>query len=282
MNIDIDRNAPESSINRIHNVTFIIPSIPEHYHYVYEFIEPIYKTIDIHIVFSGIEHYDIFREKDKIKPIIMTESYDRDSIITFKKFYGLKYLINSCYDYFIVCDSESSIVLENFVSSNVNNKINDIFKNKIVYGEKTDNGMLIDIMNISNNIFSKEHQEILKKETDNYTLYIWWSNLPVYKKEHLPDFFDKVNYDNINWNHFDYILYQYYLVLYHNFKILNADTSLLTLYLPFTTIEYETNQLNTLDRFNFGFSSINYPLYIRYINYFKQKGTFLVVNLDRQ
>lgn len=268
-------------MNRINNIAFIIPVAPKHYSYLYTFIESIYNIIDIHIVFSNIEEYNIFEEKDKIKPIIIKEQYHTNGIITFKKFYGLKYLINSDYDYFIVCDAESEIILENFMSLNVNNKINDIFNNKIVYGEKMNNDFLIKIMTISNDLFPIEQQEILKKETENYTLYIWWSNLPVYKKDHLIDFFHQINYDNICWYHFDYIIYQYYLILYHNFKIVNPNTQLLTLYLPFTTIEDETNQLNTLDTFKFGFSFINGPLYKRYVNYLKEKGTFLVGNLDR-
>ena len=268
---------------RINNVSFIIPSAPLHFHYVYAFIEPIYNNIDVHIVFSSSEDYDMFKEKDKIKPIIMKEPYHTNSIVTFKKFYGLKHLINSSYDYFIVCDAESEIVLENFTSSIVNKKINDIFDNKIIYGEKTNRfKLLLDIMLISNNLFSIDQQEILQKETDNYSLYIWWSNLPVYKKEHLNEFFDIINYDNICWHHFDYIIYEYYLILYHSFKIIDANTRIITLYLPTTTIEDETNQLNSLDSFKFGFSFINGPLYKKYINYFKEKGTFLVGNLDRQ
>ena len=51
------------------------------------------------------------------------------------------------------------------MSLNVNNKINDIFNNKIVYGEKMNNDFLIKIMTISNDLFSIEQQEILKKET---------------------------------------------------------------------------------------------------------------------
>jgi hypothetical protein len=118
---------------QINNVAFIIPSVPRHYSYVYAFIKSIYNIIDIHIVFSNTEDYDVFEEKDKIKPIIINEPCPTNGIVTFKKFYGLKYLINSYYDYFIVCDAESEILFENFTSSNVNNKINDIFNNKIMF-----------------------------------------------------------------------------------------------------------------------------------------------------
>jgi hypothetical protein len=287
--MDADKNDSDHIIQKINNVAFIIPSAPHHFHYVYSFIEPIYKNIDIHIVFSNMEDYDAFKEKDKIKPIIMKEPYQENfvsgphisPIVTLKKFYGLKYLINSCYNYFIVCDAESEVVLENFTSSIVNNKINDIFNNKIIYGEKTDNNFLLNIMNISNNLFSTDQQEILQKETDNYSLYIWWSNLPVYKKEHLTDFFDIINYGNICWHHFDYIIYEYYLILYHNFKIVNANTRIVSLDLPTTTTEDEINQLNSLGAFKFGFSFIHGHLYKKYISYFKEKGTFLVGNLDR-
>ena len=39
----------------------------------------------------------------------------------------------------------------------------------------------------------EEKLPFTKKETENYTLYIWWSNLPVYKKDHLIDFFHQIN-----------------------------------------------------------------------------------------
>ena len=265
-------------MNKIINTAFIIPTYPRHYFDLYKFIEPIYDIIDIYIVFTNIEEYYMFREKDKIKAIIIDQPIITKCIVTFKKFYGLKHLINSSYDYFIVCDSESKIVLENFTSFNVNNKINEIFNNKIVYGEKMNDEFLINIMKISSNVFSIEQQEILKKETDNYTIYTWWSDLPVYKKEHLNDFFNKFNYENIVTEHFDYIIYQYYLILNYNFRLINTDTTIITLYPSFTTIEDEINQLN---RLKFGFSFINGPLYERHVNYFKEKGTFLVGNLDR-
>ena len=54
-------------MNKIINTAFIIPTYPRHYFDLYKFIETIYDIIDIYIVFTNIEEYYMFREKDKIK-----------------------------------------------------------------------------------------------------------------------------------------------------------------------------------------------------------------------
>ena len=42
-----------------------------------------------------------------------------DNIVIYKKFTGLNKLIDSKYDYFIVCDSEIDVILENFNYENI-------------------------------------------------------------------------------------------------------------------------------------------------------------------
>jgi len=102
----------------ISEVAFIIPSHPPHYHYNYDFIRKLQDNniiIDIFIVFSNQSDYEQFQLKEHIKPIIITKILYLNkinvyrnmfnSIVTYKKFFGLKQLIDSKYDYFIVCDS---------------------------------------------------------------------------------------------------------------------------------------------------------------------------------
>jgi hypothetical protein len=268
-------------MNKITQIALIIPVHPRHYNILYNFIENIYNIIDIYCIFYDIGDYYMFKEKNKIKHIILPKNTTLQSIVTVKKFYGLKYLMYSSYDYFITLDAESLAISNNFTVSNMINKINSIYNNKIIYGNKTNDNFFINIMKTSSNVYNNTKQEILKKETDNFTIYTWWSDLPVYKKEYLNHFFNNINYNNIVTEHFDYIIYQYYLILYHNFKIVNTNTKLIVLYPPFTTTENEINQLNELKKLKFGFSFIPYPIYIRHSAYFNQQGTFLVINLDR-
>ena len=271
--------------NSITDTAFIIPIYPAHYQNIYNFIDKLNTgsiKVDIYLVFSNNNEYEEFNYKDSIKPIIITEPLSTNCIVTFKKFYGLKHLINSSYNYFIVCDSESDIVIENFTSSNITKKINSIFDNKIVYGEKTTNEYWWKTMKTCSNLFSISEQDILKSATEDFRIYTWWSDLPVYKKEDLSNFFSKISYDNIVREHFDYIIYQYYLILNYNFKLINTDTALISLRWnkPFTDIEDEMKELNRLKELKFGFSFIPVKTYKDHQDFLKKEGTFLVGNID--
>ena len=76
----------------------------------------------MYLVFSNNTDYERFHMKNHIKPIIC-DPYESNSIVTYKKFYGLKKLANSIYDYIICCDSEIDILCNGFTNDNMNNKI---------------------------------------------------------------------------------------------------------------------------------------------------------------
>ena len=136
-------------------------------------------------------------------------------------------------------------------------------------------------MKTSSNLFLPDEQEILKNATEDYKIYTWWSDLPVYKKKHLNDFFNKINYDNIIFEHFDYIIYQYYLILDHHFKVINSDTGLIVFTLSLISIEDDMNQLNKLKELKYGFSFIPASIFNRNKQFLIDNGTFLINNLDR-
>ena len=79
---------------------------------------------------------------------------------------------------------------------------------------------------MSCNIFkSNDDKNKLKKLTNNYQLYYWWSDLPIYKGYHLDDFFSKLNCNmELMWSHFDHKIYLNYLVLYYNFKFIETKS----------------------------------------------------------
>jgi hypothetical protein len=78
--------------------------------------------IDIFLVFSDKTDYSKFVMKDTIKPIIC-DSLNTKSVVTYKKFFGLKKLAKTKYDYIICCDSEIDILFHNFTNEVINNKI---------------------------------------------------------------------------------------------------------------------------------------------------------------
>jgi len=267
---------------KIDNIAFLIPIHPPKYDYMYNLINKCRNNdieVDIFLIFSNMIDYDNFNMKNEIKPIIC-DPFNTKSIVTFKKFFGLKQLADSKYDYIICCDSEIDILCDNFTNENINNKIQQIFNNKKIYAGDTEGVWVSKITEVSANLFPEEH-DFLKNITKNFTLYFWYSDLPVYRRADITQFLSMINYDNIVWEHFDYIIYQYYLILYHGFEIINTT--------PITnvnwTIEYVfTNNIDILNKLvyiNYGFSWNTKKMYnLSKIFIDSQKG-FLIYHLDR-
>jgi hypothetical protein len=264
-------------------IAFIIPIHPKHYNYIYSLLEIIDNfniTIEFILVFSNEYDYSIFLRKDKIKKIIIPET-NTGNIVTYKKFFALEtFKEDKAYDYFIVCDAEITIIPENFNQENILDKINKIYENKIIYaGEVYYNEIINNITKTSCNLVTNE--DTLEKITKNYSLYFWWSDLPVYKREHLTHFFNVIKYDSINIYHFDHIIYLSYLILHDNFKIINIT--------PFINHNWSLESYNTTDinnliilkSLNYSFSFLNKLCYYNHIDFFKNERTFLLYHLDR-
>jgi hypothetical protein len=291
--IAINNNNNNIEKNIITSVAFIISIHPKHYEFMYKFIDLVYSTaaIDIYLVFSSEEDYQKFERKDKINKIVYEKNNslvvyniytftNSNSIVVHKKFHALEQLKNNTkYDYFIVCDAEIQIIPENFNNTNILNKINKIYENKIIYAG-TDISRK-KITETSANLFNNEDQNKLKDITQDFSLYYWWSDLPVYKREHLNDFFSKIDYENINWYHFDHLIYLNYLILYHNFTILNITplinhTSSLETFVP-----KNEKYLDVLKNNKYGFSWVSNNFWINNTNFLMKEGTFLIYHLDR-
>jgi hypothetical protein len=264
----------------ITDTAFLIPIYPPHYKYMYNLISNIQSNhiyIDIYLIFSSNIDYFNFEMKDSIKHFIIPENFQTNSIITFKKFFGLKQLMYSKYEYIICCDSEIDIILDNFTSDNITKKLDDIFINKKIYAGTIDTEATI----ISANLFKREEYDKIIEVTNNFNYFFWWSDIPVYKKSHLEYFFTKINYDNIEYNHFDYIIYQYFLILTEGFQIVNTT--------PITNLNWSLERLNTTDInvFNklqetgYGFGWITKEQFCKCIEYFTSSGSFLTYHLDR-
>ena len=279
-NIDNQKNEDE----KIDNVALLIPLHPKHYDFIYNLLDKIKNKMDLYIVFSNNDDYSQFNKKDMIFPIILDHEQYNGNVVTYKKFYGLKYLIDSNYDYIINCDAEIDIILNNFTKKHVNDKINEIFENKIIYAGVSSEKIFSDITMATSSVFNDE--EIIKKLkiiTEDFKLFYWWSDLPVYKREHLKDFFSKINYDNMNFNYFDYKIYYNYLFAYHDFKFINLTEDIghnysLEIFFDFiSNIRY----ISYLKDKGYGFSWVNHNFYNNNINFLK-KDTFIIFHLDRE
>jgi hypothetical protein len=127
----------------------------------------------------------------------------------------------------------------------------------------------------------EEKYEYLKDITNNFTLYFWWSDLPVYRREDIIPFLNMIKYEKLIWESFDYLIYQYYLILYHGFKIINIT--------PITNINFSLENLNTNDMnilqklidIKYGFSWVNSKMYNLNKDFLDSQKSFLIFHLDR-
>ncbi|NBP66412.1 MAG: hypothetical protein EBU66_17420 [Bacteroidetes bacterium] len=277
---------------KIYDTAFLIPVHPPKYTHVYEMINSFRENnicIDLYTVFSNNEDYQMFLMKDYIKPIIVSGSLNNKSIITFKKFYGLKHLANSSYEYIIVCDSETTIIPENFTSENITEKLSNIFTNKKIYAgdisqldDASTKDFLTSITRSCASLFSGSQYEHLRNITNNFNLYFWWSDIPVYKREHLVSFFNIIDYTNIEYVHFDHVIYQLYMVIKEDFQI--VDTT------PITNTKWSLEMLDTdnldilskLLTIDYGFGWVTKKMYrSRNYNFLMINKTLLIYHLDR-
>lgn len=269
-------------LSKITDVALLIPSFPRDYHYLYKLLVVMKTTnvcIDTYIIFTNQEEYSLFEMKDRIKHYVIGDELNRNSITTSKKFFGLKQLMKLNYKYIICCDSEIEIVPENFTSENIISKIEDIFRNKRIYAGYVKGSYDSNIMSISATLFPNEY-ETLRQRTDTFAYSFWWSDLPVYRTKDLKGFFEKIDYSNIVWDYFEYLIYQFYLILTDGFYILNT-TAVTGMNKSLEGLN--TSDLNILDNLSnmgVGFSWVINRTYLKNKEYFNSRGTFIRFHLD--
>jgi len=272
----------------ISNVVFLIPIHPPYYHYVYRLLTKLKIEniiIKVILIFSSQSDLDKFAMKSDIESMLIDSlPADRRSIAVYKKFYGLKQMIDRDYDYIICCDGETDIIPQHFTNENIHEKIAAIFRNKKIYaGETTGNKLIKQINEVSASIFVET--ETLKSLTKDFSLYSFWSDLPVYRKSDLLPFFDLINYKenvkNISWYHFEQVMYHYYLLLRCGFELVNIT--------PVTKRQHSLEDFGELDELSkdfltemgFGFSWVTKGSFLRNRDYLMTKNVFLIFHLDR-
>lgn len=271
----------------IENISLLITTHPPHYKYLYNLINKCINnniTIDTFLVFSNEEDYESFEMKEYITPIIVKDKLNENGIVSFKKLYGLTQMVNFKNEFIICIDSEIDIIVENFTNEIINEKINNIFNNLKTYTGEVTSSEIKSIIDSSSKLFINDYEK-LRELTNNFSLYCWWSDLPVYRKSDLNNFFELINFDEnkykIHGLYFEYIIYQYYLILNCNFSIENVT--------PYTNIRWsleeiytrDLNVLNKLSDEGYGFSWISKKSFDMNPDYYMSKNTCFIYHLDR-
>ena len=215
-------------LNKIKKIAFIIPTYPRDYNYARNLLKTfkkysLDKQSDLFFVFTDESEAALFG-KYKNKIILDKESriFTNHGIINIKKFYALKHLQNK-YEYFIVIDSESEFIR----NVDIYSICEEIYNKKELYGNTVWGFEYTGIDFIRNRCKSyfQQHPQYAKLFEREKNLYLWFSNLPVYKSEYLSEFFSVINYDEnfklLNNFDFDHYIYMYYLILYHDFNVID-------------------------------------------------------------
>lgn len=219
-----------SSSNIRNKIAFIIPIYPPHFDYGKSLLESFYKNslenqADLFFVFTNEEEANNFGEyANKIVLDKKLRIFENKGIINIKKYYALKKLQNK-YDYYIILDAE----IEFIKNINLYSLCEKIYKEKTLYGNTVWNFEHLGMERIRQKcksyfLANPNIDSLIKEEKD---LYLWFSNLPVYKNDYLQEFFDVIDYQKSIYNltllDFDHYIYMYYLVLYKNFKIVDLQ-----------------------------------------------------------
>jgi hypothetical protein len=223
------------------NVCFLIPVYPRDYHFL-DFLNTIPSDINFDIIFilSYRDDYHLLESLNynKIYKVLLLEDYlpkdyiskiiNNNVIITFKKYFGLNKYKNT-YKYLATIDSEIRFINTN----NIYERFNEFFNNKkvcggLVGGNHTE--LVNNINSYSTLFFKEDERKILRNRLYDFSLYVWFSDIPVYESDTLQGFLDYINYaddesftSKLNWYIFDYIPYLFYLNLYYDFSFININ-----------------------------------------------------------
>jgi hypothetical protein len=179
----------------------------------------------------------------------------------------------------ITCDAEISFI--NYNRDNILSKLSQFFNNKRIFGGISLDHTTITVMRDSAEIFNSQQREQLNDLTLNFTLYTWWSNVPVYRTADLPDFLELTSKLNYHFTHFDHIMYQYYLVLYHQFEFINM-TPYIGIWWSLESHALSPNLIDILFTLKYTLDWVSSKAYNMNKQYYNQCGAFLAYHLDRK
>lgn len=227
----------------MNKVCFLIPVYPPHYIFL-DFLNKLVKPLEFDIYFV-LSFTDDMYELEKynynnIYNLIVLENYidkevinniiSKNIIITFKKYFGLNILKND-YRYIAALDCEIDFIN----TSNIFDKFNNFCNKKIIIGSKISTNCsereFINKINKSSSCFFNNCPEYLNKLnniTGNFDIYFWFSDIPIYDMEILPEYLKFIDFEDyssfinkIDWYCFDYISYCYYCFLFKDYSLLN-------------------------------------------------------------
>ena len=249
-----NKNIYESfSVNNLNKCAIIIPIHPPKYNYGYEILNFLNEQqtepdTDFYFIFSNINDKNIFSKNLKndkyFKYILLsdftlisdfTQEHNSGHIVNIKKLYAISILYKK-YDFISAMDSEIKLKNNKFYDG-----MKDITNKKIVIGGDTLSTETHNI--IKDSLYLTEetnYHDKLKELSNNFQIYTWWNLLPVINCNNVEHFLTWINFKKDNLQKFekgfDHIAYDYFCILFYNYKLIlipgikvsleNADTSI--------------------------------------------------------
>ena len=268
---------------------FVIPLHPKHFYYGYYIINELINTdVDLYFIFTNLQDKNLFEQKlskTTVLNFLLLDTFTNlsiveqtNSFVSIKKLFALSILYKK-YDYISCIDSEIKFINKN----NFYDMMKNIVDNKIICGGKIKLNMLFEkdiiynsLIKITDVLFHNK----LKNISQDFTIYTWWSNLPVYDCKIAHEFLQWIDFSNTKlerfcWHVFDDMLYNYFCVLLHNYKLEIIPNCNHSLELSSTqVIEHVNNNICKL-------YWVNKHAYSQNINYYHNNNFNIVFHLDR-
>jgi hypothetical protein len=261
---------------------FVIPLHPKHFIYTETIIQELSGSdADLWFVFTNNEDRDLFQSKSPVNSLVLSDYTDltivekTNSFITLKKFYALLRLKDK-YEYIACIDSEVKFIK----NRGFYELMKQISQSKRFYGSalaQENFGRCILYEALFNVTPESDHEHLLNLSRV-YSVFTWWSNIPVYTCAYLDEFFRWIDFDKnlekYSWSVFDHMVYNYFCVLFKEYRIkLDPDIT--------TSFEFlESSVVEKLDTHLVNW--VNYKAYNTNPEYYNNNEFYIVFHCDRQ
>lgn len=265
---------------------FVIPIHPKHFSYVRHILESLIGSdADIWFVFTSSEEKALLDINLPYNSLCLTDFTDlkivekTNSYITIKKYYALS-ILKDKYEYISCIDAEIKFLKKDGFYE----MMKTIADSKKIYGSflpEASKGRNIIYASILVLVPEDERQHLVDI-SKNFHIYTWWSNIPVYDSLNLDHFLKWIKFNNtedslsrFQWSIFDNMLYNYYCVRFHEYRILldeRCDTSFELL---------STAVIEDVDK-TLKLYWVNNSAFIENPYYYLKNGFYIVFHRDRE
>lgn len=201
---------------------------PKFAQYGIPFITSYNKHFDddnIFLIFSNEKEKTIFEnmtEGLKYQSIVCTEPLNYSKPITQKKVFGTRWIFkNTNFEYVGIIDADCEFI--------ANKDYDTLFqqhfaKNRLIASHVNNKGMVDKVGRYTaEKFFNSNDVHKLKTLTEDFKVFFWFNEIPVYEKNSFLEFLKYIDYDNIipklEYVTFDFVMYVFYLMVMDKIRL---------------------------------------------------------------